>query len=158
MANILIVDDSESIRRVLNDVLRSNGYHTALAASGEEAIALMREDIFDIAIADLKMGEVNGLDILKVVKDISPDIEVIMITGYATIDTAVEAMKLGAYDFITKPINIEELLMIINKAMEKRELTDGVRYLQSQVKEKYKFTNIIGNIWEVSTECFNIIT
>ena len=145
MANILIVDDSESIRHVLSDVLTRNGHRTALATSGEEAILSMREAIFDIAIADLKMGEVDGLDLLKAVSDISPDTEVIMITGYATIDIAIEAMKLGAYDFVTKPVNIEELLIIIDKALEKRKLTDSVKSLQAQVKERYRFTNIVGN-------------
>lgn len=145
MANILVVDDSESIRDVLSHFLTRNGHHIAQAASGEEAIASMQEDIFDIAIIDIRMDGVSGLDLLKIVKDISPDTEIITITGYATVDTAVEAMKLGAYDFVTKPVSIEELLLIMNRALGKREFTDSVKAIKTQVKEKHRFTNIIGN-------------
>ena len=144
MANILIVDDSEPIRIILGDALARNGHHTAQAESGEKAIALVREDVFDMAIVDLRMGEVDGLDLLKVVRDISPDTQVIMITGYATVGTAVEAMKLGAYDFATKPINIEELLLIIDRAMERRELVGAAKALQTQVEETYRFPDIVG--------------
>ena len=145
MANILIVDDSETIRSILGDALTRNGHHTAQAESGEKAVALVREDVFDIAIVDLRMGEVDGLDLLKIVRDISPGTQVVMITGYATVGTAVDAMKLGAYDFATKPINIEELLLIIDRAMERRELVSAVKALQTQVKERCKFPDIVGN-------------
>jgi len=145
MANILVVDDSESIRDVLSHVLTRNGHHTALAASGEEAIVLMQEDMFDIAIVDIRMDGVNGLDLLKVVKDISPDTEAITITGYATVDTAVEAMKLGAYDFVTKPVSMEQLLLLIDKALDKRELADSAKAIKPQVEEEHRFTSIIGN-------------
>ena len=96
MANILVVDDLESIRDVLRGVLTENEHHVSEAASGEEALILMQEDIFDIAIVDFRMGELSGLDFLKIVKDISPDTEIIMLTGHATIDIAVEAVRLGA--------------------------------------------------------------
>jgi DNA-binding NtrC family response regulator len=145
MANVLVVDDSESIRDALSDALARDGHHTARAASGEEAIVLMQRDIFDIAIVDLRMDRVNGLDLLKVVKDISRDTEVIMITGYATVDVAVEAMKQGAYDFVTKPVSIDELLLIVDRALEKRKLADSVKALQTQVKERYRFTDMVGN-------------
>ena len=145
MANILVVDDLKPIRELLNKILARNGHYVAQAASAEEAIKLMREDIFDMAIVDLILGEVNGTDLLRIVKDIFPDIEVIMITGYDAVDMAVESMKLGAYDFVTKPINIEELLLIIERSLQKRELTDSVRALQAQIKERYRFTNVIGN-------------
>lgn len=145
MANILVVDDSEPMREILTDALTENGHRASQAVSGEEAIGLMREDIFDIAIVDLRMGEMNGLDLLKIVRDISPDTEVIMITGYATVDVAVGAMKSGAYDFVTKPIRTEQLLIVIDRALEKQELSHSVRTLQTQVKERYKFDNIVGN-------------
>jgi len=145
MANILIADDMESIRDALKATFAINGHNIALAASGEEAITLIQEDIFDIAIADIRMGEVGGLDFLRTIKEVSPDTEVIMMTGYATVDMAVESMKLGSYDFVTKPINIEELLLLTDKILEKRELTHSVRALRTQVKGRYKFTDIVGN-------------
>jgi len=145
MANILVVDDSESMREILTNVLTTNGHRASEAASGEAAIGLMQEDIFDIAIVDLRMGQVSGLDLLNTVKDISPDTEVIMITGHATVDTAVEAMKLGAYDFVTKPIKAGQLLLIIDRAMERRELAGSVRALQTQVKERFLFPDIVGH-------------
>lgn len=145
MANILIADDMESIRDVLEATFAIDGHNIALAASGEEAIRLIQEDIFDIAVADIRMGEVGGLDFLRTIKEVSPDTEVIMMTGYATVDMAVESMKLGSYDFVTKPINIEELLLITNRILKKRELTHSVRALRTQVKGRYKFTDMVGN-------------
>ncbi|MFC1717221.1 sigma-54-dependent transcriptional regulator [Candidatus Poribacteria bacterium] len=145
MANILVVDDLEPIRDVLSGVLTKNGHRVSEAASGEEAVALVQEDIFDIAIVDFRMGGLDGLDLLKVVKEISPDTEIIMLTGHATIDTAVRAMRLGVYDFVTKPINMEELTLIINRVLESKELADSVRVLRTQAKERYRFPDIIGN-------------
>jgi len=145
MANILVVDDLESIRDILSNVLTKNGHHVSEAASGEEALVLMQGDIFDIAIVDFRMGELSGLDFLKVVKDISPDTEIIMLTGHATIDIAVEAVRLGAYDFATKPINLGELILLVNRALEKMELVGRVKALRTQMKERYKFPDIIGN-------------
>jgi len=144
MADVLIVDDSETIRNFLNVALTRNGHHTIMAASGEEAIERMREYIFDVAIVDIKMGKLDGIDVLKVAKDISSDTEIIMLTGYGTVDVAVQAMKLGAYDFVAKPVNMEALLLIVDRALEKKELTDKVRSLQTQVREKHRIANIIG--------------
>lgn len=144
MANILVVDDLESIRKFLMDALSLNGHNISEATSGEEAIAFMQEDIFDIAIVDFKMGNLDGLDLLKAIKNISPHTEIIMITGYPTIDMAVEAMQLGVYDFITKPINVEELTLLIGRALEKMELADSVRALRTQIKERYTFPDIVG--------------
>ncbi len=145
MANILVVDDMESIRDVLSGVLTKNGHNVSEAASGEEAVILVQEDIFDIVIVDFRMGGLDGLDLLKAVKDISPDTEFIMLTGHATIDTAVRAMRLGVYDFVTKPINLDELTLIINRVLENVELADSVRVLRTQAKERYRFPDIIGN-------------
>lgn len=145
MANILLVDDSKPIRNALSHVLTAHEHHVSQADSGEKAIELMGEDIFDIAVVDFKMGGISGMDFLKAAKDISPDAEIIMLTGYATVDTAVEAMKLGVYDFVTKPINMDELMLIIERALEKMELADSVRALRTQMKEKYTFFDIIGS-------------
>jgi two-component system response regulator HydG len=151
MANILIVDDSEPMREILSYALTKGNHHCSQAATGEEAIALIRDDIFDITLVDLKMDGINGLDLLRIIREISPDTESIMITGNATIDSAVEAMKLGAYDFVTKPVNREELLITINKALEKQRMVENVKALHMQLKERYKYPDIIGNTPSMSS-------
>ena len=145
MANVLVVDDQELIRDVLVSALTNSGHNVSEAASGEEAVALMQEDIFDIAIVDYKMGRLDGLELVAAIKNLSMDTEIIMLTGHATIDTAVEAMKRGVYDFVTKPVNIEKLMLIVDRALEKMELVDSVRILRTQVKERYSFPDIIGS-------------
>lgn len=145
MANILIVDDTESVRSIFNEFLMKNGHDTTQAESGEKALALIQKDIFDIALVDLKMGEMGGLDLLKTIKNISSDTEVIVITGHGTIDAAVESMRLGAYDFITKPVNMKELILNVEKAIEKNRLLSDIKALRTQVKHKYRFGDLIGN-------------
>ncbi|HGJ66458.1 TPA: response regulator, partial [bacterium] len=109
MANILIVDDEESIRDVFATFLNIYQHKVTIAKSGEEAINLIEKNIFDIVITDLKMGKVDGMTVLNSIKEISPDTEVIMVTAFATIPIAVQAMGLGAYDFVSKPVNLDEL-------------------------------------------------
>ncbi len=145
MANILIIDDLKRTRDALSAALMANGHHVSQAASGENAIVSMQEDIFDIALLDFRMGRLSGLDFLRAVRNISPDTEIIMLIGYDEIDIAVEAMKLGVYDFVTRPINEDELMLIVERALEKMELADSVRALRIQMKERYKFPDIIGN-------------
>ncbi len=145
MANILVVDDESTIRDVLMNFLKNYNHQVSPADSGEKAISLIQDNIFDIAIVDLKMGEISGMEVLMFIKDISPDTEVIMVTGYGTIDIAVKAMKLGAYDFITKPlVDYEKLKLVIERIMEKRAIANGVKALRVQEKDKNKFANIIG--------------
>ncbi len=136
MANIIVVDNSKPVCDFISNALTGRGHHVAQATSGEEAIALVRKDIYDVAIVDLTIDEANGSALLKITKDIFPETEVIMIAGPSAVDEAVEAMKLGAYHFVTKPVNIEELLLIVGRALEKRELTDFVRALQAQMKDR----------------------
>ena len=136
MANIIVADNSKPVCGFISNALTGSGHHVAQANSGEEAIVFVRKDIYDVAIVDLTIDEANGIALLKIIKDIFPETEVIMIAGPSAVDEAVEAMKLGAYDFITKPVNIEELLLIVERALEKRELTDSVRALRAQVKDR----------------------
>ncbi|MGQ9609715.1 MAG: sigma-54-dependent transcriptional regulator [bacterium] len=146
MANILVVDDESAIRDILMNFLTKYNHQVSLAESGEKAISLVQENIFDVAIVDLKMGEIGGMEVLIFIKDISPDTEVIMITGYGTIDIAVKAVRLGAYDFITKPLlDYEKLKLIIERIMEKRVIANGVKALRIVEKDKNKFANIIGS-------------
>lgn len=145
MARILIVDDHENTRFTLSMILKKEGFQLAEAEDGQKAITLISQDNFDLVVTDLKMEKADGFEILNHVKRISPDTEVIVITAYATIDSAVKAMKLGAYDYISKPFQREEIVLNVKKALEKRRLTAEVKTLQKQVREKYKFNNIIGS-------------
>jgi DNA-binding NtrC family response regulator len=145
MANILVTDDNEAIRNVLKDILEGDDHQIALAESGEKAVELIQDNIFDVAIVDLIMEGIDGIAVLNVIKDISPETEVIMITGFGTISTAIHAMRSGAYDFITKPLNFDELKLLINRALEKREITIGMKVFQTHAKERQKFSSIIGS-------------
>jgi len=120
MASILIVEDEDSLRNTLTIQLRNNGYDVTEVKDGEEAFSVLEEKKFDLVLTDLKMKKVSGEEILKRVKQSSPATEVIIITAYGTIQSAVEAMKAGAFDYITKPFKIEEILNILKKALEKK--------------------------------------
>ena len=145
MANILVTDDEESIRDVLATFLDLCQHKVTLAESGEKAVELIQENIFDIALIDLKMGKIDGMAVLSAIRDISPDTEVIMITAFGTVPIAVQAMRSGAYDFIPKPVNLDELKLTIDRALENSEMSIGVKVLKTQVKDKSKFSNIIGS-------------
>lgn len=146
MAEILVVDDDRMIREILYDFITDCGHDVTLAGSSEEAISLIKDRNFDIAIVDIRLNSNDdGIGVLKVAKTVSPDMEVIMLTAHASVDTAVESMKLGAYDYINKPVNFEELELIIYRALEKRELAASVKSLQTQLKHWYGTDNIIGN-------------
>ena len=144
-AKILLVEDEELSRESLTKLLKTVGYAVKGAASGEKAIQLLEVERFDIVVADLFLPDSNGIDILKTVKGNSPQTEVILITGHASAETAVKAMKEGAFDYITKPLNFEELQIILTKAAEKHQLLNENVYLRKQLRDKYGFANIIGN-------------
>lgn len=141
---ILLIDDEESGREALTLILRHAGHLVAGAASGSEAAQHLARDKFDIIITDLFLPDTSGIDILKSVKRDSPLTEVILITGHASAETAVRAMKEGAYDYITKPLNVDELKIIIAKAVEKHQLLSENVYLKKQLRDKFEFANIIG--------------
>jgi len=143
--NILLVDDEEPIREAMLLLLKASDYQTSACASGEEALQLLAREHFDIVITDLFLPDITGIDILTKAKGLFPSIEVILITGHASAETAVRAMKEGAFDYITKPLNFEELKVIIAKAVEKQRLLNENVYLRKQLREKYEFSNIIGN-------------
>lgn len=144
-ARILLIEDEELSRESLSRLLKSAGFTVKGAASGEMAMQLLALEKFDIVVTDLFLPDANGIDILKKVKGNSPQTEVILITGHASAETAVKAMKEGAYDYITKPLNFEELQIILTKAMEKHQLLNENVYLRKQLREKYVFANIVGN-------------
>lgn len=144
-AKILLVDDEQPSLEALTLLLKGAGHTVTGTASGSEAASLIGRDNFDIVITDLFLPDFDGIELLKKTRDISPRSEVILITGHASAQTAVKAMKEGAFDYIVKPINLEELRIIIGKALEKSRLVSENVYLKKQLREKYEFANIIGN-------------
>ncbi len=141
---ILIVDDDPRMRKSLSNLLNREGYGITEAPGGKEAADHLGRDVFDLVIADLKMEPVSGLDLLRLVKQMSPDVEVILITAFGTIEVAVKAMKLGAFDFITKPFQVEEILLRVRNALEKHRLKEEVNQLRTEVKTAFGFEGIVG--------------
>ncbi|MFI5303194.1 MAG: sigma-54-dependent transcriptional regulator [Nitrospiria bacterium] len=144
MAKILIVDDEKSMREFLSIVLSKEGYSVVTASDGEEAIQQVEKDIFDLVITDIKMPKLTGLDVLKSVKDVSPDTIVLMVTAFATTETAIEAMKQGAYNYLIKPFKIDEVKLIIRNALEKQSLRKENNQLRHSLNELVSPRNIIG--------------
>jgi DNA-binding NtrC family response regulator len=144
MGKILVVDDDSSLRQAVCALLTRNGYEAASATGGREALELLADRGFDVAITDLRMDEMSGLDLLKRIRANFPEVEVILLTAYGSISTAVEAMRAEAFDYVTKPFKNEELLVVIEKALERRKLLSEVKYLREVVNYKYNFGTIIG--------------
>jgi len=141
---ILIADDDASLRRVMQMELEELGYQVVAVADGDSALRMLAETRPALVISDLKMPGLSGLDLLRRIRADDPQITVIIITAFGTVQNAVEAMKAGAYDYITKPIDHDQLEMVIGRAMEHRTLLDEVRNLRAALDEKYGFDNILG--------------
>lgn len=141
---ILVVDDEELVRDFLGEALQRRHYHVDLAEDGKKAKAILKEQSYDLILTDLKMPGVTGLDLLRYTKAHHPDTLVIMMTAYGTIENAVEAMRLGAFEYITKPFTSGEIDLVIEKAFEHRRLLDENRYLRSELSSKYCFSSIVG--------------
>jgi two-component system NtrC family response regulator len=141
---ILVVDDDESLRRVTQVQLEQEGYEVATAPNATEALAALEKAPYDLVITDLKMPGLTGVDLLRRVRQDYPEILVIVVTAYGTVESAVEAMKLGAYDYLTKPVNPDALRLMVGRALEHLRLREEVRLLRSSLDEKYGFESIIG--------------
>ena len=141
---ILVVDDEQSMREFLDIMLKKEGYKVSLASNGEEVLKYIDKDIFDLVLLDIRMPKMDGIAVLKRIKSTSPETVVIMITAYASADTAIKAMKEGAYDYITKPFKIDEIKLIIKNALEKKHLQKENILLKQVVRDRYVFDNIIG--------------
>jgi DNA-binding NtrC family response regulator len=135
-ANILVIDDDEAVRQAAERALAAGGYRTRTATSGERGLQLTREESFDVAVVDLHMPGLGGLEVLKTLKQENPSTSVIVITGHATVEAAVEAMRLGAYDFLPKPFTPEALSAIVRRALERRRLALESLCLQLALDEK----------------------
>jgi len=141
---ILIIEDEKSMREVLGILLEEEGYEITAATDGLEGIEHLNKDIFDLVITDIKMPKADGFEVLKKVKELSPSTIVIMITAFGTTESTIEAMKLGAYDYIYKPFKIDEIRLVIQKAFEKKTLSDELSLLREKIKSFCGLENIVG--------------
>jgi two-component system response regulator HydG len=141
---ILVVDDEAPHRQMLEVVLGGEGYEIHQAGDGQEAINLVEERYYDLILMDNRMTEVDGIEALKKIKEISPGIPVIIMTAYASVSTAVDALKSGAYDYLTKPLDIDELKILIDKALRHRQLEQENKYLKERLGDRFDFSSIIG--------------
>jgi len=142
---VLIVDDEEVLRDVLETVLQREGFDVVLAASGEEALSVLDgDDAIDLVILDVMLPGISGIDTLRAIRISNPQLPVIVITAFSSIDGAIEAMKHGAFHYIPKPFKNEEVILTVNKALEQRRLSRENERLKAELSEKYAYSNIIG--------------
>lgn len=144
-SRILVVDDEESIREFLDIMLRKEGYEVTCAEDGQKAFDIIKKKTFDMVISDLQMPNMTGIELLRAVRDQYPDLLFMMITAFGTTETAVEAMKLGAYDYITKPFKIDEVRLVIANALRSKNLEVENRTLKKELNKEYSFQNLVGN-------------
>ena len=144
-ARILVVDDEEIVIKSCLRILGGGDYQVEAVRDGREALRKIEENSHDVMILDIMMPNMDGLEVLRRVKEAHPDVDVIMITGLSQISTAVQAMKLGAFDYISKPFEPDELRLVVQRALERRQLLQENLNLKSEVSTKYRFENIIGS-------------
>lgn len=144
-AGILVVDDDVSIRHTLVDLLEDAGYVVEAVGNGEEAMEAMRRSSVDLVLTDLRLPGIDGIELLRKLQGVDSRLLGIVLTGYGTVTHAVRAMKAGAFDFITKPFDLDAVEVSIQRALEFRQLKEDNQRLQSAVREKYRFDNLIGN-------------
>src|SRR3954470_7055569 len=144
MAKLLIVDDQRNMRTTLAMMLRGAGFEVDEAQNGEEASERGGAGAYDVVLTDLRMGSKDGIDVLRAIKEAQPLTEIIVMTAYGTIESAVEAMRFGAFDYIQKPFTEQELLVKVGKALDNRRLAGEVAFLATEFKDRYKFENIVG--------------
>jgi DNA-binding NtrC family response regulator len=141
---ILVVDDEEQMRDLLAKVLERKGYQVSVCGDGAEALALLEREPSDLVITDVRMPGLNGMEALRAIKELNPEIVVLIMTAFGSIDQAVQAVKEGAYDYINKPFKIDEILLTIEKALEERHLRHEVSTLRQELRTRYHFENLIG--------------
>jgi two-component system response regulator PilR (NtrC family) len=141
---IIVLDDEKAMRDFLRIMLVKEGYDVKAMASGVKALEYCRSNPFDLVITDIKMPAMGGVEFLKALREFDAEVPVIMVTAYASVETAIEAMKAGAYDYFTKPFNVEEIKLNIRKALNFRDLKRENRLLKKDLKSRYGFANLIG--------------
>jgi DNA-binding NtrC family response regulator len=155
--SILVVDDEEIMREVITTLLEEEGYRVTSSPTGEEGIEHVKEEAPDLVLLDLMLPSMSGLEALEEITRIDPDIVVVMISAYASIENAVDATKSGAFDFVTKPFKNEELLLVVKNGLQKRSLEIENRQLKKTLKERVSFKNIVGKS-EPMQQVFDLIT
>jgi len=153
---ILVVDDEKSLREVMSIMLKRAGYEVTEASDGEQAIGQVNKEIYDLVITDLRMPKADGMDVLKAVKSSSPETVVLVVTAFGTADSAVEAMKQGAYDYLTKPFQVDEVQLIIRNALEKRRLSTENMLLKREMASQSSFAQIVGQS-EAMQKVFDVV-
>lgn len=138
MARILVVDDEKSIRNTLKDVLEYEKYEVDLAEDGATGITMFSQETYDVVLCDIKMAKMDGIEVLQRIQEISADVPVIMISGHGNIDTAVDSIKKGAFDFLEKPLDLNRLLITIRNALERGSLISQTKVLRKQVSKKFE--------------------
>lgn len=156
MEKILVVDDEKSLREVMSIMLKRAGYAVTEAADGQEAIGQVNKEIYDLVITDLRMPIADGMDVLKAVKAASPETVVLVVSAFATADSAVEAMKHGAYDYLTKPFQVDEVQLIVRNALEKRRLSTENMLLKREMASQSSFASIVGQS-EAMRKVFDLV-
>lgn len=152
MAKILVIDDERSIRNTLKDILEYEKFEVELSENGAEGIELFSQNSFDAVLCDIKMPEMDGIEVLQQLFEINPEIPVIMISGHGNIDTAVESIKKGAFDFIEKPLDLNRLLITIRNAMDKSSLITETKVLKKKIRSQYEMigeSEAISNIQQI---------
>jgi DNA-binding NtrC family response regulator len=142
--HVLVVEDDETLRELLGEVLRGWGYQTVVLATGSRAVELLETQLFEVAIVDIHLPEMDGVELLRHLKRHDPSIEVLMMTGDPTVATAVETLKLGAYDYLTKPLILEELRHLLDHILERRLLRQEVNALRSRLGEQLRVSELVG--------------
>jgi two-component system, NtrC family, response regulator AtoC len=142
---ILIVEDDDLMRELMTKILAGEHYHIFQASSGEEALKLLQEQTIDLVLTDLRLSGMNGLQLLTEVRTFDQEVVVIVMTAYASVETAVEAMRKGAYDYLTKPFINDEIRVMLRRALNQRHLSRENRHLKRELRERYRFENIVGH-------------
>jgi len=141
---ILFVDDDQQILSIVEQFLSRCGFNVTTESSGQKAIEMVRENHYSVVFTDLNMPEISGMELLKQIKAISSETEVIIVSGYGTIETAIEAMKLGSYDFLQKPIHFDRFKILIDRIIEKQKLQEENQLIRNRLKERYKYDELVG--------------
>ena len=144
-ARILVVDDEEIVIKSCMRILADEEFQVEAVQDGRAALRKVEENPYDVMILDIMMPNMDGLEVLRRVKETHPNVDVIMVTGLSQIHTAVQAMKLGAFDYISKPFEPDELRLVVQRALERRRLLRENSTLKSEVSSKYRFENIVGS-------------
>ncbi len=142
---VLIIDDEQVVCKGCQLALEDENYHVQICLTGKEGLNLIEEKDFDLILLDMKLPDIDGMEILKIVRQKRPELQVIVMTGYSTVQNAVEAMKLGAFDYLTKPFTDEEMIFSAKRAIEKKRLVEENLYLRSELFQRFRFENIVGD-------------